>query len=240
MSGRLREHGGSKLRQTANSAIHAFTRSVSLWAILAFIVCAASQSAHAGKLTVTLSTSTGSVVVGAAVTVHAAQGNSRAAPIAAIMDQIDRTFVPEVLVVPIGSSVSFPNSDTVNHQVYSFSPAKRFKLPLYRGKRYPPIKFEQVGIVTLGCNIHDYMQGFIVVTDAAYYGSTDQDGVWRSPAMPSGDYEVRIWHPRMREAANAIRRSVHIDANSRDDVRIEFSDALLPAPLQSKERKADY
>ena len=78
-------------------------------------------------------------------------------------------FVPDLLVVPVGSTVSFPNSDSVSHQIYSFSAAKRFQLPLYRGKPYPPRLFDQAGLVMLGCNIHDWMIAYIDVTDAPFY-----------------------------------------------------------------------
>ena len=75
-------------------------------------------------------------------------------------------FAPDLLVIPVGSTVEFPNSDSVSHQIYSFSPAKRFQLPLYRGKPYPPVHFDQAGVVTLGCNIHDEMLAYLLVTDA--------------------------------------------------------------------------
>ncbi len=78
-------------------------------------------------------------------------------PVPAVMDQVARQFAPHVLVIPVGSPVSFPNSDSVSHQVYSFSPAKTFKLKLYQGKPYSPEVFGREGIVTLGCNIRDQM-----------------------------------------------------------------------------------
>ena len=71
-------------------------------------------------------------------------------PSAFVMDQVDLQFVPHVLVVPVGSQVVFPNSDSVSHQVYSFSPTKKFQLPLYRGKPYPPVTFDREGVATLG------------------------------------------------------------------------------------------
>ena len=85
----------------------------------------------------------------------------------AIMDQVNLAFVPDVLVIPVHSSVQFPNSDAISHQVYSFSSARQFQLPLYRGKPYPPVVFDQPGVVTLGCNIHDNMLAYIVVTARA-------------------------------------------------------------------------
>jgi plastocyanin len=77
------------------------------------------------------------------------------------MDQRNREFVPHVLVIEAGTWVDFPNSDTVSHQVYSFSPAKPFQLPLYKGSAHPPVLFDHPGLVTLGCNIHDNMLGYI-------------------------------------------------------------------------------
>ena len=76
--------------------------------------------------------------------------------------------------VGVGTRVEFPNNDSVSHQVYSFSPAKRFQLPLYKGEIHPPVTFDQPGLVVLGCNIHDSMVGYIYVTDAPYFGTTER------------------------------------------------------------------
>ena len=121
--------------------------------------------------------------VGAVVTVHSEATHRSVAPVTAILDQINLAFVPDLIVVPVGSTVEFPNSDSVSHQIYSFSPTKRFQLPLYHGKPYPPVHFDQAGIVTLGCNIHDRMVGYIYVTDAQYFGRTDAHGVWSASAI---------------------------------------------------------
>src|SRR5207248_5774076 len=73
----------------------------------------------------------------------------------AVMDQKNLAFTPRVLVVAAGTPVEFPNNDSVSHQVYSFSAAKRFQLPLYKGEVHPPITFDRPWLVVLGCNIHD-------------------------------------------------------------------------------------
>ena len=127
----------------------------------------------------------------------------------AVMDQVNRAFVPDLLVIPVGSTVSFPNSDSVSHQIYSFSPAKRFQLPLYRGKPYPPVHFDQAGVVTLGCNIHDEMLAYLLVTDAPYYGRTDASGTW-SVEVPRGHYRISIWHPRLRDEAADLERELTV------------------------------
>ena len=90
------------------------------------------------------------------------------------MDQRGSQFVPHVLPVQAGTSVTFPNSDQIRHQVYSFSASKRFELPLYAGTSASPIRFDQPGIVVLGCNIHDWMIGYVVVLDTPYFGKTGE------------------------------------------------------------------
>jgi plastocyanin len=171
--------------------------------------------------------------VGAVLTVHALNGSSRpAAPVNAVMDQVDRAFVPDVLVIPAGSTVEFPNSDSVSHQIYSFSAAKKFQLPLYRGKRYPPVLFDQVGFVTLGCNIHDSMLAYVLVTDAPYFGRTDSAGSW-SVDVPRGTYRITVWHPRMRENGE-LEREMTIGDGDRAALTVRLVKPLQPAPLEGR------
>ncbi len=153
------------------------------------------------------------------------------APVHAAMDQMHRMFVPEVVVVALGSTVSFPNSDSVSHQIYSFSAAKRFQLPLYRGKPYPPVLFDQTGIVILGCNIHDWMIGYIDVTDAPFFGTTDASGAW-STQLPAGRYQITVWHPRMREPTPTLVRELSIDTGDRAELTLQLTKPLRPAPME--------
>jgi len=113
------------------------------------------------------------------------------------IDQRDTQFVPRVSVVTVGTPVTFPNSDNVRHQVYSFSPAKRFELPLYAGKPAAPVVFATPGVVELGCNIHDWMLAYVVVVDTPYHVVTDARGQGRIEA-PAGTYILRVWHPGLK------------------------------------------
>jgi plastocyanin len=118
----------------------------------------------------------------------------------AIMDQQEHQFVPHVLVVQSGTEVTFPNSDTVSHHVYSFSPTKPFELPLYKGDVYPPVTFDEAGIVVVGCNIHDSMLGYIRVVDTPHFAVTNEQGVGLIDGVPSGEWVVEAWTPRVRLA----------------------------------------
>ena len=113
------------------------------------------------------------------------------------VDQVDKEFVPRVKAVYVGSLVYFPNNDNIRHHVYSFSPAKVFELPLYKGKTAPPVLFDKPGVVVLGCNIHDWMLGFIYVSDTPFFAKTQQDGMADLKGLPVGEYKLRLWHPGM-------------------------------------------
>jgi hypothetical protein len=150
------------------------------------------------------------------------------------MDQVDRAFVPDLLVIPLGSTVGFPNSDSVSHQIYSFSPAKRFQLPLYRGKPYPPVEFDHAGVVTLGCNIHDSMLAYVVVTDAPFFGRTNTTGSWTAE-VAEGRYQVTIWHPRLRDSDPAVLQGeITVTEAAGGTLTLHLANQLKPAPLEGR------
>jgi len=200
--------------------------------------CAAAQ-AQVGGLEVSVARQNGQPLSGAVITVDRESAPlGPAAPVKAIMDQVNLAFAPDVLVIPVHSTVQFPNSDAISHQVYSFSSARQFQLPLYRGKPYPPVQFDQPGVVTLGCNIHDNMIAYVLVTDAPFFGRTDARGQWRASDVPDGRYRVRIWHPLLNEPRE-IEGMVDVSA-ARGAVSIRLSKALRPAPLGSRPHTWDY
>lgn len=158
------------------------------------ILALAPVALTAGTIDVSVKDSKGSAVREAVVF---ALGERSAPPPnrPAIMDQKDRMFVPHVLVIQSGTTVRFPNSDDIGHHVYSFSPAKSFQLPLYKGTPTNPIVFDKAGVVTLGCNIHDRMSAFIIVVDTPYFGKTDENGRLALEGIPPGRYMVNVWYP---------------------------------------------
>ena len=160
------------------------------------------------------------------VSLHPAAGSS--APARAVMDQRDSTFVPGVLAVQAGTTVNFPNSDTVRHQVYSFSPAKPFELPLYEGTPLAPVLFDRPGVVVVGCNIHDWMIGYIVVLDTPHFAKTDANGRLRID-LPPGRYRLQAWHSR--GIGEPVSRSVDVPAAGLSEA---VSLALGPPPVSRR------
>jgi plastocyanin len=197
--------------------------------------------AGAAALVVKVARPDGTPLPGAVVMLHGPPGSSPVRPATFVVDQVDQFFKPDLAVIPVGSTVTFPNSDKVSHQVYSFSPAKRFQLPLYRGTPYAPTKFETPGIVTLGCNIHDDMIAYVVVTDAEWFGRTDPDGSWSAKDLPAGQFLIEVWHPRLREETQAIERTVSLGEAQSAELEVKLSRPLRPEPLGRKPRSwSDY
>ncbi|PWT72010.1 MAG: hypothetical protein C5B46_07490 [Proteobacteria bacterium] len=126
------------------------------------------------------------------------------------IDQIDKEFVPYVKAVRAGSMVQFPNKDNIRHHVYSFSPPKRFELPLYAGNPARPVLFDKPGVVKLGCNIHDWMLAYVYVAETPYFAKTDASGRAELKDMPAGHYRLRVWHPGMTISEDATARRVEL------------------------------
>jgi plastocyanin len=142
------------------------------------------------------------------------------------VDQVDKQFVPYVKPIFVGSKVRFPNSDKVHHQVYSFSPAKKFELPLYGGSNAPPVQFDQPGVVVLGCNIHDWMVGYIYVSETPFFAKTAAAGTATLDNLPPGEYSVRLWHPSMERGEDATVKRVTIAAGA--PAKVEWDLDLKP------------
>jgi hypothetical protein len=111
------------------------------------------------------------------------------------VDQKDLTFVPAILPVRVGTRVEFPNLDDTYHNVFSFSPAKRFDLGRYRPdeRPVPSQVFDKPGLVTLRCDIHEHMRGLILVLDTPYFVTSGPDGNFQLKGLPTGHYILKAW-----------------------------------------------
>ncbi len=132
-------------------------------------------------------------------------------PPSAVMDQQHKTFVPHVLAVPQGTRVNFPNTDTVNHYVYSFSPSKSFQFKLFKKDlSQHQVVFDKPGLVTLGCNIHDFMLGYIFVAPTPFVGLTGSHGSLVLRLPDSGDFSLHLWHELADENLDQLTLPIHL------------------------------
>ena len=130
------------------------------------------------------------------------------------MDQRNETFVPHVLAIRTGTTVDFPNSDRIYHNVFSLSPTRKFDLGRYAVGRSKAVRFDRPGVVRVFCDIHSHMNAWILVFAHPFFAVTDADGRFRIEGIPPGTYTVAIWN----EAATAESRTVVVSAGSEADV----------------------
>ena len=109
--------------------------------------------------------------------------------------QKDLTFVPALLPVRVGTKVEFPSLDDTYHNIFSYSPAKRFDLGRYRPdeRPVPSEVFDKPGLITLRCDIHEHMRGLILVLNTPYFVMTDPSGHFRLSGLPAGHYTLKAW-----------------------------------------------
>jgi plastocyanin len=183
-------------------------------ALIAAALC--TSVVQAAALEVQVRDSSGAAVADAVVFAIPPTGPSDARGARTVsIEQRDREFTPFVTVLQTGTPVSFPNRDPILHHVYSFSPAKNFEIKLYSGTPPGEIVFDKPGVVTLGCNIHDWMIAYVVAVQTPHFGRTDAGGVARLRDLPAGAYEVRAWHPHQRTALGPQRAALDAQSNER-------------------------
>ena len=183
---------------------------MSLRACLLALAC---QAATAATVQVQVNDGSGKPLADAVVFLESREARQAVRPATGTeIAQANKQFDPRVLVVPVGTSVSFPNRDTVRHHVYSFSPAKTFELKLYTGTAASPVVFDKTGIAVLGCNIHDNMAAWVVIVDTPYYGRTVQAGTVALASVPPGTYRMRVWHPGLPPGAPATDQALVVGA----------------------------
>ena len=191
--------------------------------------------AWAGELAVTVVDAEGHPVPQAVVTLFPHDRDQ--APVLAkgaqplVVDQVKETFVPAIQILRPGGTVLFRNSDRVRHHVYSFSATRTFEFVLAAGESSPALVLPKVGVITIGCNIHDRMVAYLFVTDAPYAALTAEAGTVSFSELKDGVYTARIFHPRQRRNPLPSEQEVSVGAMG---AGLRFTLSLLPDRLHDR------
>ena len=138
-----------------------------------------------------------------------------------VMDQRNLTFSPHILPVPVGATISFPNNDKVDHNVFSLSRTKKFSLGSYKPGEIKTVRFDKPGFVELRCDVHAEMLAYIMVMKSPYFAVTDQKGRFEVPDLklmertrirgilnlPAGKYFIKTWHEKLETKKQAVKLS---------------------------------
>ena len=139
-------------------------------------------------------------------------------PLRVELEQTGQRFEPQLVVIPVGSSVSFPNSDPIFHNVFSLSGAKKFDLGYYPAGQTRIVKFDEPGVVQVYCHLHPNMYAAIVVVPNRWYAKPGDDGTFTFHDVPPGTYRLVAWHMN----AGFFRREVHVAATGETDVVVDI------------------
>ncbi len=187
----------------------------------AFLLAATTLGAGAANVSVVVGDATGAPVADAVVMLEPTGPHAAVKPLNGVqIAQHDLQFDPQLTVITTGTSVLFPNEDTVRHHVYSFSPTKTFQLKLYAGKPHTPVVFDKPGVAVLGCNIHDQMVAWVVVSDTPFYARTSAAGRARVEGVPPGSYVLHVWHSSLAETAPAMTLPLAVGGDVEQRVRL--------------------
>jgi len=141
------------------------------------------------------------------------------------IEQVDRRFSPDLVVAPIGSTVTFPNMDPIFHNIFSLSKPKSFDLGSYDKGETRSVMFPKPGIVEIYCHLHPNMAATVVVTPNRWYARSDRAGQYRIPDVPPGKYTVVAWH----RSAGFFRKTIEVA-----DGRNAVADFFIPLEVDSK------
>lgn len=155
-----------------------------------------------------------------------------------IISQNNKKFTPYIAVLQKGQKIKFKNQDDVTHHIYSVSGKNRFDFKVKAGEHNNNIDISAVGEVAMGCNIHDWMSGYVLVVDTPYFNKTTSTGISNFENIPSGNYKLTIWHPQLDINNNEFITDVLIQKTQ--NIKITLPKSLLPIPVQQNQDEFDF
>lgn len=154
------------------------------------------------------------------------------------ISQIEKAFAPYISVMQKGGQVNFINEDDITHHIYSPVSDNKFSFKIKTNEQKLFANFEHTGEVAMGCNIHDWMSGYILVVDTPYYAKTDVQGQVAISEVVAGDYLLNIWHPQLNSTDN--RQVQRVEINKNVELLIKLESPLLDLPVQKSEDDFDF
>jgi len=155
-----------------------------------------------------------------------------------VVGQQNKAFTPYISVMQLGSHVQFNNQDNITHQIYSPIGKNKFSLLIRSGETFVKQDFSEAGEVSMGCNIHDWMSGYLFIVDTPYFAITDNRGAVNVAIEKTGKYKVVVWHPQMNEPENKISKIV--DLKQSMNITMQLMEKMDDIPTQENEDDFDF
>jgi len=155
-----------------------------------------------------------------------------------VVEQRNKAFSPYLTVSQSGSEINFINQDDITHHIYSAGSDNRFAFKIRAGETNSTTRFAQATEVAMGCNIHDWMSGYVLVVNTPYFGKTDQQGIVSFTPEQLGKYNVVVWHPQMRNEHNRMMVTKDISIDKR--INFSLTKRLAEIPVQESDDDFDF
>lgn len=155
-----------------------------------------------------------------------------------VVGQFGKSFSPYLSISQINSPVNFVNKDDITHHIYSAGNENKFSFKIRAGKTNSSIKFEHASEVAMGCNIHDWMSGYLLVVNTPYFDKTDEQGRASFNIKKQGKYKVVVWHPQMQ--ANNNRMIIEKDIFEHDTLTFILKDEMKSLPMQENDDDFEF
>lgn len=154
------------------------------------------------------------------------------------INQQNRAFIPHINIMQKGNSINFNNKDNITHHIYSPVGENKFAFKIRAGDTYVESNLTATGEVTMGCNIHDWMSGYLLIVDTPYYAITNEVGVVSFELLHEGEYTVTLWHPLLEEKERKISHTKNITDNI--NITLNIDDDKIKQPIQKQTDDFDF
>lgn len=134
--------------------------------------------------------------------------------------QLDRAFTPYINVMQLGSSANFQNKDDITHHIYSPVGENKFSFKIRAGQSQHKDDFQQSGEVAMGCNIHDWMSGYLYIVDTPLFGKTDAQGRVSIAIEQQGKYQLVVWHPHLEVENHSVSQQIQWPESTQVTIKI--------------------
>lgn len=159
-----------------------------------------------------------------------------------IIKQQNKAFQPQISVMRKGSDIQFINNDDITHQIYSPIGDNKFSFKIRSGEHYNQKQLSALGEVTMGCNIHDWMSGYLLVVDTPYFNITNETGLVNFDVTHQGKYELILWHPLFANRTHNISSIQNIAQDTKIVLNVNNKNIKLPIqkPTDNFDFLSDY
>lgn len=154
------------------------------------------------------------------------------------ISQQNKSFSPYISVMQLGNKVNFTNQDDITHHIYSPIGKNKFEMKIRSGKNEVKTDFVEAGEVAMGCNIHDWMSGYLLILQTPFFDKTNIKGHTEIKQVPTGKYQLTVWHPQLKTAEHKLIKQIKLTANAKFE--FDVTDLMKKIPEQKSNDDFDF